>query len=103
MCQTWLAKFRVGDLLDDAPWSGRSVELNGDQIETLTENKEYYTMWGIANIFKISKSSVENHLHQLGYVTCFDVWVLCKLSETNLLDHISACNSPLQCNENVPF
>ena len=75
MCQTWLAKFRVGDLLDDAPWSGRSVELNGDQIETLTENKEYYTMLGIANIFKISKSSVENDLHQLGYDNYFDIQV----------------------------
>jgi len=75
MCQTWLEKFRVGDLLDAAPWSGRSVELNGDQIETLTENKEYYTMLGIANIFKISKSSVENDLHQLGYDNYFDIQV----------------------------
>ena len=76
MCQTWLAKFHVGDfLLDDAPWSGKSVELNGDKIKTLAENKHYYTMWGIANILKISKSSVESHLHQLGYVKYFDIWV----------------------------
>ena len=58
---------------------------------------------GIANILKISKSSVENHLHHCGYVNCFDVWVLHKLSEKNLLDLISISDSLLKCNENVPF
>ena len=60
----------------------------------------------IANIFKISKSSFENHLHQLGYVNCFDVWVPHKLSKKNPknpLDHISACDSLLKHNENIPF
>ena len=57
----------------------------------------------IADILKISKSSVENHLHQLSYVNCFDVWVPHKLSEKNLLDPISACDSLLKCNENVLF
>ena len=34
-------------------------------------------MWEIIDILKISKSSAENHLHQLGYVNCFDVpWKL---------------------------
>ena len=42
-------------------------------------------------------------MHQLGYVNRFDVWVPHKLSEKNLLDHISACNSLLKHNENVPF
>ena len=36
---------------------------------------------GIANILKISKSSVENHSHHHGYVNCFDVWVPHKLRE----------------------
>ena len=60
-------------------------------------------MWEIAHILKISKSSVENHLHQLGYVNCFDVWVPQKLSEKNLLDRISTCDSLLRRNEHVPF
>ena len=37
--------------------------------------------WEITNTLKISKSNVYNHLHQLGYVNCFDVWVPHKLSE----------------------
>ena len=56
-CQKWFVKFRAGDfLLDDAPWWGRPVEIESEQIETLIENNQCYTMWEIANILKISKS-----------------------------------------------
>ena len=105
-CQKWFAKFCAGDFsLDNAPWSCISymVVVNSDQIETLTENNQRYTTRGIADILKTSKSSVENHLHQLGYVNRFDVWVPHKLSEKNLLDCISACDSPLKRDENVLF
>ena len=103
-CQKWFAKFRAGDfLLDDAPRSGRPVDVDSDQIETLIDNNQRYTTWEIADILKISKSRVENHLHQLGYVNCFDVWVQHKLSEENLLDHISTCDSLLKHNETFHF
>ena len=93
-CQKWFAKFHAGDFsLDDAPQSGRPVEVDSNQIETLTEN----------NQLKLSKSSTENHLHQLGYVHCFDVWVPHKLSEKSLLACISTCDSLLKCNEKLPF
>ena len=82
---------------------GRPVEVDSDQIETLTENNQHYTTREIADILKISKSSTENHLHQLGYVSHFDVWVPHNLSTKNLLDHISACDSLLKCNKNIPF
>ena len=63
-------------------------------------------MWEIANILKTPTSLIENHLHQFGYVNHFDVWIPHKLSNRkikNLLDHISACNSLLKHNENIPF
>ena len=41
----------------------------------ITEKNQHYVTWEIANIFKISRSSVENHLHQLGYGHHSDVWV----------------------------
>ena len=104
MCQKWFVKFCAGDFsLDDAPRSGRPAEVANDQTETFTENNQCHTMWEIADILKISKSSVENHLYQLGYVNHFDVWFPHKLSEKNLLDHISACDFLLKHNENVPF
>ena len=101
-CQKWFAQFYAGDFsLDDAPRSGRPVEV--DQIETLIENNQRYTTWEIADILKISNSSTENHLHQLGYVNCFDVWVPHELSKKNLFDHISTCNSLLKHKKNIPF
>ena len=53
--------------------SGRSVEVDGNQIETLMEKNQRNTMQEIADILKISKSSIESHLYQLGYINCFDV------------------------------
>ena len=87
--------------LEDAPRLGRSEEVYSDQIKTLIENKEY-TMWEIANILKSSKSSIENHLHQLAYVIAL-MFVLHTRGEKNLLDCISKCNSLLKCNKNIPF
>ena len=81
-------KFSAGEL-ENAPPLGRPTEVDSDQIKTLTENNECYTTWEIADILKIAKSIVANHLHQLGYVNLFYVWVLHKLSKKNLLDYIS--------------
>ena len=76
ICQKRFVKFCVGGFsLDNAPRSGRPVEVDTDQIEKLTENNQRYMPQEIADILKISKSSTENHLHQLGYVNRFDVWV----------------------------
>ena len=103
-CQKWFAKFRAGDFsLDDVPRLGGPIEVDNDQIKTTIENNQRYTMWETADVLKISKSSAENHLHQLGYVHHFDVWVPHKLRERNLLDHISTCNSLLKRNENISF
>ena len=97
-------KFHAGDFsLDVAPQSCRPVEVDSDQIETFIENSQHYTTQEIADILKVSKSSDENHLHQRGYVNLLDVWVPHMLSEKNVLDHISACDSLLKRNAKVPF
>ena len=57
MCQKWFTKSHAGDfLLNNVPRSGRPVEIDSDQIETLIENNQCYTTWEIADILKISKS-----------------------------------------------
>ena len=49
----------AGDFsLDDAPRSGRQVEVDSNQIKTLIENNQHYTTREIADILKISKSIV---------------------------------------------
>ena len=53
-CQKWFAKFRAGDFsLDDAPQSGRPLQVHSDQ----TENNQSSTMHETADIIKISQST----------------------------------------------
>ena len=53
-CQKWFAKFCAGYFsLDNAPWLGRPIEVDSDQIETLIENSQLYIMREIANIQNI--------------------------------------------------
>ena len=55
MCQKWFAKFCAGDfLLNDAPCSGRPVEVDSNQIETLIENNQRHTTQEVADILKTS-------------------------------------------------
>ena len=43
-CQKWFAKFCARDfLLDSAPWLGKPVEIDSNQIETLIKNNQCYT------------------------------------------------------------
>ena len=57
MCLNWFMKFHAVDFsLDSAPQSGKPVEVDSNQIKTLTENNQRHTMREIANILKIPKS-----------------------------------------------
>ena len=57
MCQELFVKFHAGDFfLDAAPWLGRPAEVDSNQTEALIKNNQCYTMWEIADVFKISKS-----------------------------------------------
>ena len=63
-----VVKLHAADFsVDKTPQSGTPVKVDSDQIKISIENN-CYTMWEIADIFKISRSSSENHLYQLGYV-----------------------------------
>ena len=65
-CQKCFGKFCV---LVNAPWLGRTVEVDSDQINTLIENNQSYIIRReITDLLKIYIWSIENHLHQLGYV-----------------------------------
>ena len=84
-------------MLVDAPCSRRPVEVDSDQIKTLSEHNQPYVMWEIDDILKISRSSTENHLQQFHYIHHFEFLF------QKVLDSISACHSVLKCNENMLF
>ena len=81
MCLKWFAKFCTGDFsLDDAPQLSIPVATDSYQVKILIESNQCYIMWETPNVLKISKSSIDNHLHQFSYVNHFDGWVPHKLS-----------------------
>ena len=52
-----VCKFHARDFsLDNEPWSGRPVDTDSNQIETLTENNQCNTSREITDILKIPKS-----------------------------------------------
>lgn len=85
-CQKWFAKFRSGDFsLEDTSRVGRPVEIDTDEIKTLIRSNQRYTTREIADIVNVSKSSVKNHLRQLGYIYCLGSWVLQKSSKNRIV------------------
>jgi len=72
----WFRRFRRGDFsCIDLPRSGRPIKIHDDHIKDLIENNPSYTTREIAEILKISKSSVTDHLHRLDYVNRCDTWM----------------------------
>ena len=57
----------------------------------------------LAEMLNISKSTIHEHFVKLGYINRFDVWVLHDLTEKNLMDRISICDSLYKRNEETPF
>jgi len=54
-------------------------------------------------MLNMSKSIIHEHFMKLGYINRFDVWVPHDLTEKNLMDRISICDSLYKRNEETPF
>ena len=95
----WFAKFKADDFnLEDQERPGRP-STDEDQIKTLIENNPRYTTRELAEMLNMSKSTIHEHFVKLGYINCFDVWVPHDLTEKNLMDRISICDSLYKRNE----
>ncbi|XP_071646493.1 histone-lysine N-methyltransferase SETMAR-like [Temnothorax longispinosus] len=94
VCQKWFARFRCGHFsVKDKLRSGQPNEIDSDKLKAMIDSNPHYTTREIADVLLISKSSVENHLHHLGYVSRLDVWVPHELSEAHLIQRISISDS----------
>jgi len=74
-----------------------------DQIKTLIENNPRYSTRKLAEMLNMSKSTIHEHFVKLGYINHFDVWVPYDLTEKNLMDRISICDSLYKHNEETLF
>ncbi|XP_012060168.1 PREDICTED: histone-lysine N-methyltransferase SETMAR-like [Atta cephalotes] len=100
----WFARFKAGDFnLEDQERPGRPSITDEDQIKTLIENNPRYTTRKLAEMLNMSKSTIHKHFVKLGYINRFDVLVPHDLTEKNLMDRISICDSLYKRNEKTPF
>ena len=67
----------------------------------LIENNPRYATRKLAEMLNMSKSTI--HFVKLGYINRFDVWIPHDLTEKNLMDRISICDSFYKYNEETIF
>ncbi|KOX74646.1 Histone-lysine N-methyltransferase SETMAR [Melipona quadrifasciata] len=97
-------RFKAGDFnLKDQERPDRPSTKDEDQIKTLIENNPRYTTRKLAEMLNMSKSTIHEHFVKLGYINRFDIWVPHDLTEKNLMDCISICDSLYKRNEETPF
>ncbi len=100
----WFARFRSGNFdVKDAPRSGRPITEKVDEILEMIEQDRHISTYDIAKELNIDQKTVLNHLHKAGYKKKLDVWVPHELTQKNLLDRVSICDSLLKRNEIEPF
>ena len=80
----------------------KSSTTDEDQIKTQIENNPRYTIRKL-EMLNMSKSTIHKHFVKLGYINSFNVWILHDLTEKNLMDRISICDSLYKRNEETPF
>lgn len=73
--QRWFAKFRKGDIsLEDKAHPGKTPELENDKIlEKIQENPRISTR-EIAESVGFSHTTIENHLHSMGFKPIYGQW-----------------------------
>lgn len=102
--QFWFRRFRSGNFdVKDAPRTGRPIVKNVDKIMDYVESDRHVSTVSIAQELKIAQKTVWNHLNKAGYKKKLDVWVPHELTQKNLMDRISICESLLNRNKIDPF
>jgi [histone H3]-lysine36 N-dimethyltransferase SETMAR len=102
--QFWIRRFRSGNFeAKDEPRSGRPIVKNVDGIMEIVEADRHLSTVSIAQELNISQKTVWNHLNKVGYKKKLHVWVPHELTQKNLMDRISICESLLNRNKIDPF
>jgi len=100
----WFVRFRSGNFgIEDAPRTGRPSTDKVDEIMEKVNQDRHISSHYIAKELDIHHQTVLNHLDNAGYQKKLDVWVPHDLTEKNLINRISICESLLKRNEIEPF
>ena len=92
----WFQRFQEGDCsTEDSPRSGRPSEIDDDQLRARIEADPQVTVRDLAEEFKVSKTTIDDHLKAMGKVSKLNYWVPHKLSDNNRQRRLDACISLL--------
>ena len=98
-----LKKFCKGDeSLEDEEHSGRSLEVDNDQLRAITKVDPFTTTQEVAKELNVNHSMIIQHLKQIGKVKKLDKWVPHELTK-NQKNHFEILSSLILCNNNEPF
>ncbi len=88
----WFNRFKKNNYdLEDGPRSGRPNEVNIEALKDLVEGDPRLTTRCIATTLGCHHSTVEYHLHQLGFVLKLGVWVPHELTAKQLAERADTC------------
>ena len=88
---------------EDEKRSGRPVEVDDDLIKAIIDSDRHGTTREIAEKLHVSRTCIEKHIKQLGYVQKLDTWIPHELKEKRLTRRINSCDLLKKRNENDPF
>jgi histone-lysine N-methyltransferase SETMAR len=92
----WYRRFAAGDTsVESLPRSGRPAVLDDDELRRELEVHPDQTTRELAQRFHCSNSTVDDHLHALGYRKVLSRWTPHALTDANRAARVSICQSLL--------
>lgn len=82
---------------------GRPVTDKISAIFEKVEQDRHISSYGIAEELDVDHKTVLRHLRKSGYKKKLDIWVPHDLTERNLMQRVSICDSLLKRNNSEPF
>ena len=90
--QHWFHRFKnVNFELDDLPHNGRPLQVDMDLLKKLIERDPRLTTRCLAESLGCSHIAIETHLHELGKMWKYGVWIPHELSPLQLQQRVDAC------------
>ncbi|XP_014790817.1 histone-lysine N-methyltransferase SETMAR-like [Octopus bimaculoides] len=94
-CRLWFKRFKDGDYdISDKPRSGRPSALNDEFLNETIESDPRQSTRNLAQKFNVSRSTVHEHLKQIGKTCKEGIWVPHDLMLENRTQCFIVCSKP---------
>lgn len=94
--KSWFQKFKNGDFsLEEIERSGRSVELNEEDLVKLVEEEPRLSLREMEEKLECCHSTIARHLGRLGFTSKLGIWVPHELSASQKLTRVNVCTQLL--------